>query len=163
MNKIEPVSLTEESFAAFGKIISVTEKAPACDDANIIYTKQVYTDAMGKLSTGIMTCKKRTPILQTMEKHENTPEIMVNLGGDAILVLAEKDYDFESDNADKIRAFRVKKGDAYVIDAGVWHWASYPVKEERVDYLVIFKFDTEDTDIINGSFRQPLEINMEEE
>lgn len=160
MNVVVPIKLTGKEFERFGKLLSVSDKKASCDDADVTYIKQIYTGQMQNVSTGLMTCKKRKFILTTMEKHDNTPEIMVNLGGDAVLILAEKDYDFKTNNSSKIQAFWIKKGDAYVIDPGVWHFASYPIEKEKVDYLIIFKKGTEDTDVKNEDLEEPLEIEI---
>lgn len=158
MHTAIPVELSEKEFDRFGKILSGSDKEASCDDKDITYIQRIYASQMESLSTGLMTCKKREFILTKMEKHDNTPEIMVNLGGDAVLVLAEKDYNLKANNSSKIQAFWIKKGDAYVIYPGVWHFASYPIEKESVDYLIIFKDGTENIDMVNGELAEPLEI-----
>lgn len=160
MKKVDLLELQESTFSRFGTVLSQTNGKSSSDNAEVNYTRGIFTCEMNEISTGLMKCKKREISLSTMEKHDCTAEIMVNLDGDAVLFLAEPDFNFSAVNIEKVAAFHIRRGDAYVINPGVWHWASYPMQNEEVDYLIIFKKGTEDTDCTNIDINEQIVLNQ---
>ena len=143
---IKPLELTAESFKEFGSVLSSEVGAPAADNDEIKYWGKLSQFSLGSdVSTGIMYVKKRQPVLESFERHLQTPEMLVALEGDSVVCFAKKSP-YGSDEIGEVKAFYIKQGDAFVMSPGTWHWAGYP-KNDAAKFLVVFKYGTEEKDL----------------
>ncbi len=119
--------MNNQTLASFGRILSIGGSAkPDCDNQTCMYFKRNYELALNKYGIILMECKKRKRVLKTMERHNNF-----------------------------IHFFEVHQGDAFVINKGVWHWATYPLNQPYLDYLVIFRSRIEE------EYIQDIKLNKE--
>lgn len=147
MKDIRMEKLEQESFKDYGLIISETEENPLVKNDEIAYWGKVSQFRMCEVSsTGILHNFKRTPIVKTFERHLMTPEVMVALEGDSIILLA-KPESAPGKNTEGIKAFHIKQGTAIVLNAGTWHAAPIPIDCEKSKFIVLFANGTEENDM----------------
>ena len=90
----------------------------------------------------------RPGVQKNAERHMNTPELLMPIGGDMIVVVGPPDYPKEPERLpepSRFRAFRVTEGTAIVFKPGVWHWAPFAVRK-TIRLLVIYVAGTSESD-----------------
>src|SRR5690606_34425788 len=97
----------------------------------------------GETEIGICTVyKQKENILNGMERHLNTPEILIPIDAPFILPLL-----IDPEKSEKTEAFKVNIGQAVRINNSVWHGACLPVDSGQASYFVIFKKGTPFNDV----------------
>lgn len=97
-------------------------------------------------SSGVIECAPRPKRLNRMERHVRTREALVSLGGEAI-VCAAPPQESADGGLSGIMAFRVRPGQAFIMERGAWHWIPFPVGESPARFLVIFRSGTGKDDL----------------
>jgi len=147
MKKLTVVDLAPESFRGYGSVLSVSPGIPMADSEEITYWGKVAEVEMGpRVSTGYLACKPRAGVLKQLERHLRTPEILVALHGDSLVCLARPSAP-GSKAIDGLQAFRVRRGQAFAMAPGTWHWAGFPTAKTEAVFLVVFAAGTEGTDL----------------
>jgi len=150
---IKSQPITSENFRRFGKIVSLPQQKPTSEDKTYKFWSDIANYHIeGKTEIGLCTVYKQEPMtVDSLEKHNDTPEILISTNASFILPLQ-----IETD--DSPEAFTVKPGEAVVIDSGVWHGACIPIRASECTYFVIFKHDTPNTDVYFKDIN-PVEIS----
>lgn len=142
---IKPEELTADAFTPYGHIVSQPDGAPMADDDVITYWGRIArTDIKNPISFGLLLGHKRPYQTGKLERHLDTPEILVALENDAVIVCGKPSI---SDSVDDLAAFYVKQGDALCLYSRTWHWTPFPMEGEDCKFLVIFAGGTEDSDL----------------
>lgn len=127
MRDIKPVELTFENFKAYGIVLSSVNNEPMADNEEFKYWSKVSLLKMHEVvSSGMLFGLKREPLIKKLERHVNTPEVLVALQGDSVICVTEPSPK-GSTAIDGIQAFYIKQGDAIAMNPGVWHWIPIPV------------------------------------
>ncbi len=163
MKTIKAQRVTPENFQAFGKVISVTAKAEpdAQSDIQTFYGQLAVMECQGSVELGICVAKNRAFVVDTLEQHTETAELLAALRGDFITPVTSsvavdgKQYP----DMEKVVAVRVNQGEGVVFDEGIWHWTPYAVTE-TCDVLVVFKTDTPKNDFTGSSLSEEIIIEM---
>lgn len=135
-----------ESFRRFGVFVAAAEGAPIPEGSAFSYKEKVGVMATrGSTSVGILRAVGRSPEFHEMERHVATPEMLVALEGDVLVPVAPANHPAEAADARAIEVFRLRQGEAVILDPGVWHWLPYPLSPEAA-VLVVFKEGTPDHD-----------------
>ena len=144
--KIKPQELTRESFADYGELLSIGKGAPLCANEEITYWGKISRLTMGAdISTGLMITNRRAAVLTQMERHNETPEVLVAIEGYSVICFAAPTL--PGQDISKIAAFHVSPGDAIALSAGTWHWAAYPLQTDFAKFIVMFADNTESSDL----------------
>jgi ureidoglycolate hydrolase len=97
----------------------------------------------GETEVGICTVyKQATNSLNKMERHLNTPEILIPIDEPFILPLL-----IDKNKPDEADAFIIDIGQAIAINDKVWHGACIPCGKDECSYFVIFKRGTPHADV----------------
>jgi ureidoglycolate hydrolase len=163
MKTIKAQRVTPENFQAFGKVVSVTAKAePAAQsDIQTFYGQLAVMKCQGSVELGICVAKNRAFVVDTLEQHTETAELLAALRDDFIVpvttsvVIDGKQYP----DMEKVAAVRVNQGEGVVFDEGIWHWTPYAVTE-TCDVLVVFKTDTPKNDFTGSRLSEEITIEM---
>jgi len=149
MQEIKAIELTKESFKDYGYIMTNAEGEPLLKNIEFTYWGGISNFKIdSNISTGILYVHDRPLALTKLERHINSPEVLIALEGDSLICLGKpKIKDFCSNIIDDIKAFYIKKGDAVVLHSGTWHWAPFPYKYETSKYLVLLANGTEGNDV----------------
>lgn len=148
MVEIQAIPLESSSFITYGQIISEGRSKPLADQEEFVYWGKV-TELMlsNKVSTGVLVCHARDRIVEKLERHLRTPEILVALKGDGVVCMAKPESETGTDRIEGIAAFIVRQGEAFVMTAATWHWIPFPFDGREVKFLVVFASGTEDDDL----------------
>jgi hypothetical protein len=82
------------------------------------------------LELGICAYRKRPLLVDQLEHHASTQELLYAIDDDFIMPMAPDRGKDNVPDAERIIAIRVKRGEGVIFGKGVWHWVPYPLKEE---------------------------------
>lgn len=134
--KLNVLPLERENFKEFGAIIAGDHKSPDGGDENFNWWERLgLFKGIEPVSLNILEAKIRDRKIAKLEFHRETPEAIIPLGGeDVILVVAPAGPFDES----KMKAFRVESGKGVILAPGVRHSIPYPTTK-NVNCLIVFK------------------------
>jgi len=142
---IEQVDLNTEAFKPYGYIVSQPVEEPMADDEVITYWGRIaQTDIKNPVSFGLLHGHRRPLETNKLERHLDTPEVLVALRNDAVIICGKPSI---GDSVDELKAFRVKQGNALCLYSRTWHWTPFPLEGEECTFLVMFAGGTEDCDL----------------
>jgi|CZCA01.1.fsa_nt_gi ureidoglycolate lyase len=155
MRKLVISQTTAETFEEFGVVLSCKSKTPEFSDERFSWWEKVAVlKGIDPISLNILEAKQREFTVNELEFHRNTPEAIIPLRDEGIvLVLAPAGELDES----KIKAFRVESGHGVVLHAGVRHAIPYPM-QGNVPCLIMFKDSTGADDLTIEPLSQTREI-----
>lgn len=142
--RIKAEHITTENFSKFGRIVSAPKDKPTSEAEDYKFWSDI-ADYMIEGSTEIGLCtvyKQPKAEISGMERHLNTPEILIPIDAPFVLPLLH-----DGKAGKEAEAFKVNIGEAVVIDRGVWHGACLPVGKKECTYFVIFKKSTPFEDV----------------
>ena len=143
-------NLTAEAFSKFGRVIEVPNSKPLVERENVKFWGTIATFKVdGEAEIGICVVKKDSNILKFMERHVQTPEVIIPIKGDFVLPVAiSKNLDDRDEypKAEDVEAFYIRDEQALILNKGVWHYAPLPV-ENKASFFVIFKKETTRRDL----------------
>ncbi|MDK2906334.1 DUF4867 family protein [Thermoanaerobacteraceae bacterium SP2] len=142
MSVLKVADLNELEFADYGQIISEIDKQPIAQNNDFTYWDKLVTFFnIQETSIGILRVNKRDFNVDTLEYHLNTPEIIMALDCDSIIVVGKA-----IENTENIKAFKLPKGQGVALGKGILHWAPYPIEKMAGRFLIIFAADTPNKD-----------------
>jgi len=159
--KVQPISA--KAFAPYGSVIAAPAAEPTSRPEGMEYWAGVaeLPDLGVAYSVGYAT-QARRPFVQTMaERHMKTPELLMPVGGDMVVVAGPAEYLDEPTRLpapERFVAFRVPEGQGVIFGPGVWHWAPFAV-DAAIKLLVIYTAGTAAGDAIVVPL--PLEVALE--
>jgi hypothetical protein len=109
-----------------------------------------------------LICKKRPLVLQKLERHLQTPEILAALDADTVVCVAAPGADPARLGPADIRALPLGRGEALWMAKGTWHYLPYPTTAAKATMLLHFSEATGDRDIEFCDLAQPLAIGAAE-
>ena len=140
---VKPKSLSQEAFNEYGDVLSISTDQPMADDSVITYWGKIAQfKFVENASAGILHGHRREMHTHQMERHINTPEMLVSLKNDAIICVAKP-----LDSIQNANAFYIKQGDAVVLNSGTWHWTPFPADADKCEFFIVFKAGTEEMDL----------------
>lgn len=152
---VEP--LTKQAFKGFGELVEVPEgMKPTIENAILSYwgglAKARFHEEM---EFGLFTAKAREHDVAEMERHVKTPELLVGLTSDYVLIVAPRSAPkagVARPVAAKARAFQVPRGKALLLARGTWHALPFPTESEG-QFLVGFRNMTATRDLALRPFK----------
>ncbi|MGC4018733.1 MAG: DUF4867 family protein [Muricomes sp.] len=138
MLKIKKEELTHESFAPFGSFYCMTDPAGHSLNGEIHRffpdrLTESYNTRIGFSS--ILVKKPEEMIIEQVEYHTTTPEIILPLNDDMILHVAPASAGVPVTSLTK--AFLVPKGVMVKVNTAIWHLAPLPANESELQALII--------------------------
>jgi len=142
--KLKPKKITEENFSAFGKVVVGASGKPTSQAADYKFWSDIMNYKIdGETEVGICTVYKQpSNSINGMERHLNTPEILIPIDAPFILPLLN-----DKNKINEVDAFIVEIGQAIVINEKIWHGACIPFGKDECSYFVIFKRGTPHNDV----------------
>jgi ureidoglycolate hydrolase len=141
---MEVIKATPLSFIKYGKVVNPPSCAPTSEARDYKFWSNLADYFInGETEIGICTVYKQSQnIVEGMERHLNTPEILIPVDAPFILpVLVDGDPDSSA------KAFKVEVGESIIINNAVWHGACLPFGKNKASYFVIFKKGTPAEDV----------------
>ena len=151
---IIPKRAETKNFSRYGDIVKLPAHIPTSQDKTYKFWSDIaHYHIDGETEIGLCTVFTQSKnIIDSMERHLGTPEILIPVDGPFYLPLVK-----DGESEENAEAFRVDIGEAVVVDPGVWHGACVPVEMDQCTYFVIFKRGTSVHDVQKKSIK-PLEI-----
>jgi ureidoglycolate hydrolase len=152
-----------EALKGLGRAIRITAdtKHDAQSDIQTYYGQLAVMQCAGAVQIGVCVAKNREFIVNELEQHTQTAELLAALKGDFVVPAAPS---VEADGRQypdigKAVAIRVNQGEGVFFDEGVWHWTPYALTPE-CDVLVIFKKDTPEDDFTAYRLDEPVTMEL---
>ncbi len=112
----------------------------------------------GEMELGICVFHKRPLVLDQMERHARTQELLYAVDADFIAVAAPSEPGGKVPQASEVVALEVRRGEGLLFQKGCWHWAPYPFARESFA-LVGFARGTASADMDIQPLAAPLTIS----
>ena len=163
MKTIKAIRITEENFEFMGQVIQIPkegERAPHLEgDGFKHYGELAIQDCHGPIEFGITKFDKREMVVDRLEQHAKTPELLLALDGPFLMPVAPKIVvdGKEAPDLDKLFAIHVDTAEGVIFKDGYWHLAPFPLKEQS-SVLVGFKPRSWADDIIFFDLPEPVEV-----
>ena len=159
MKQIKIESLKEACLEGIGKPILVKADTVPDDQSPMqtYYGKLGVFKNIGDLQAGFCIAKKRPLILDKVEQHQLTEEVLMALKGDFLVAAIPVDEKTGEPDCARARAFAVEQGEGILFNKGVWHWTPFPQGEEAT-VLVLFKEDTPAKDFTAFTLAEEIEL-----
>lgn len=141
---IKARKITSENFTSFGEVVIGASGEPTSQSVDYKFWSDImrYT-ITGETEVGICTVYKQpTNSINVMERHLNTPEILIPIDSPFVLPLLN-----DKNKPGEAKAFLVDVGQAITINERVWHGACIPFEKNECSYFVIFKRGTPHNDV----------------
>ena len=157
VRKLEVLKLTPESFIEFGQVITTENIQPDGGDENFAWWERVSSfENIDSISVNILQCKKREFKVDKLEYHKETPEAIIPLAGEHIILVVATAGELDES---RIKAFSVDTGIGVVLNVGVRHFIPYPINK-NVNCVIIFKDATGGNDLILEELSESYEITV---
>ena len=159
MQKVKIIELNQKNFNPYGQLVEVPVSTdPDIKTDKIMFWKQQAIFRMGEnVEVGVLSVKKHEMIFNELENHFGTPTILLSLDGDFILPVAKPKDEIPS--AEELIAFKVPKFQMLVLAEKCWHGTTYPVDQDEILLLVIFKKDSLENDTVFEKLDQECQID----
>jgi ureidoglycolate hydrolase len=145
VQEIRPVRLTAATFKDYGCVLSETLQDPMSDNNDFKYWGKLNKLETGPVvSSGLLQGYQRE-MVKSMERHLNTPEIMVALKGKSVICVAKPSKN--SNEIEGVRAFLLEQGDAFALHKGTWHYVPFATTDVGCKFLILFADQTEERDL----------------
>jgi len=144
MFQVKIKNISTENFKDFGKVVSFPEKQPTSEAVHYQFWSDIASYSIeGQTEIGLCkVLKQKRNIINSMERHLNTPEILIPIDAPFVLPVMRK-----SDSGKSAEAFKVDIGQAVIINSAIWHGACIPVNQNESSYFVIFRRGTPAEDV----------------
>lgn len=146
--KLNVQTIDKESFMEFGHFIDIPTPKASIELNGVFkyYDKVAIFNSTAPTGIGILEVFNREPIMNILERHENTQELLIALDTDFQFIVA-RSADGDLNIRENAKAFLIKQGQAVIINPGVWHWIPFPCQKSG-KLLVMIKEGTPDNDLI---------------
>jgi ureidoglycolate hydrolase len=151
MTTINSKLITKGNFKKFGKVVKSPKGEPTAEADDFKFWSDITNyEIDGSTEIGICTVYKQPKnIINGMERHLKTPEILIPIDAPFIVPLLK-----EGEDESNAEAFQVDIGEAVVIDKAVWHGACLPVGKKESSYFVIFRKGTPNEDVYKKEIKE---------
>ena len=120
---------------------------PTANDAITFFGELGVMQCRSELELGICVFRQRPALIDRMEQHEKTQELLYAIDDDFIAAVAPADPATGGPRLSELTAVMVRRGEGLLFQTGAWHWAPFPMKEESFA-LVGFARGTATKDMI---------------
>jgi ureidoglycolate lyase len=148
---IRPEPLSAEAFRPFGQ--TVMPELGAEPDLSGSTWDCWYpigrVEGSRPLALGLVEARQLMGPVSHMERHEGRAELVIALDSPILQVVAPPTSGSQPPEADSVRAFIVRPGEAVVLSPGTWHAAGAPVAGDPVRYMFGLP-EREESDVDSG-------------
>ena len=143
--------------ALYGQFIEPADQPPAVNDPALRYWPDLFHfDVDGPIEVGLCVTEAREPVVRKLERHLQTPELLVALDGDMLVPVAPPSENGPRD----LGGVQLPRNHAFVFGRGVWHGWPLPTTGGTVRYLVIFRRGTLGKDLDVRELPEPVRLEL---
>lgn len=163
MKTVKAKRISPEVMEGLGKAVCITAetKPDAETDIQSYYGQLAIMNCEDAIQIGICVAKNREYVVDEMEQHVQTSELLFAVKGDFVTAVApsvEVSGTLRPD-MDNVKAVRVNQGEGIFFDESVWHWTPYAITP-TCDVLVAFKKDTPKNDFISCKLEEAFRMEL---
>lgn len=161
MNSINVKNLDLLTFQKYGQFAPIINPVtPYIGFGEIHFFRDIISLGAGGLSVSNTVIDPMPFVVKTMEYHTATAENFMMLDGDAVICLGIATPDGKL--PEELEAFFVPKGVLVHINAGVWHYAPFPVEKKQLNSMVFLpeRTYTIDCTCIELSEKEQYKLNL---
>ncbi|GGG70653.1 ureidoglycolate lyase [Paenibacillus radicis (ex Gao et al. 2016)] len=133
-HNVQIEDLTAQAFAPYGKVIDLPAVDPSkSGDGWDCWSYIQMLDVSEPIGFGLVVTKQREFVVTAMERHVSREELLLTFDRELVQPVAECiDIENPEERPDPatVKCFRIKPGQAIVINRGVWHSPAYPAAED---------------------------------
>jgi len=163
MKTIKVRHISPEVMEGLGKAIYITPatKPDAQTDIQSYYGQLAIMKCTDAVQIGICVAKNREYIVDELEQHVQTSELLFAAKGDFVTVVAPSIVvdGKECPDIDRAIAIRVNQGEGVFFDEGIWHWTPYAITP-TCDVLVVFRKDTPKIDFTGYKLQESIRMEL---
>lgn len=156
--------VSNKALHGIGRLLSSTDSLDPNPDASEGFSCQVVSPELGlcnALNAGRLECQVRDLSVSKLERHVQTPEMLFAMEGDSVICVAPP-QEAKDGTLQGLKAVRVAKGQALILDVGAWHWIPFPIGGQASCFLVVFRAKTVADDLDFCDLAQPLTIELDQ-
>lgn len=160
--KLISEAVSDDALQGIGRLLSSNGSVEQLRDAPEDFSYNVVSSELGlcdALSAGRLDCQVRDLSLSKLERHMQTPEMLFAMEGDSVICVAPPQQPKDGTLKD-VKAVRVVKGQALILDPGAWHWIPFPTGKQATCFLVVFRARTGADDLDFCDLAQPLTLEL---
>ena len=148
--------LTAEAFAPYGRVVDRPPTSPAAEGAGWRWwgETELLPETGRPYGVGYLQLRPAALSFDWAERHMESVEAIVPLGGDCLVYVGPPDHPEEPERLPpltRFEAFRVRSGQAVLLAPGVWHGAPLAV-DRPLAALVLVRQGTGAEDVTVASF-----------
>ena len=143
--------LTEQAFRPFGKIIEQPDRAEDAQGPGWKWWGEnaLMESADRPYQIGYLDLKPAELKFDWAERHMRSAELIIPTGGDCLVYVAPPDYPDEPERVpsfERFQVFKVRAGQAVLLDKGVWHGAPLAI-DTPLNAIVLLLSRTGEVDL----------------
>jgi ureidoglycolate hydrolase len=152
LEKVPFLLLSSMDFAKYGQVIGIpdvkTKKPDFESEAISFFGALAVFDSAVPLEFGICVYKKRELVVEELEQHLSTQELLYAIDDDFIVPVATNAVHGSANAPDlkNLIGVRIRRGEGVLFHRETWHSVPYPYKKESFA-LVCFAKDTAKEDM----------------
>lgn len=157
---------TKDNFKEFGTLIKLPSAVPSVSVSGVLdYWDQVVNLELGggQAELGFLIAKQRPFQFNTMERHIRSDEAFIPLEGKACIFAlapaAGKSSPNQLPDPSQVTAFILDGSVAVNLNAGVWHWAPFPLTDS-ISFVLALRKGTVEEDIDLRDFTKELGVTF---
>jgi ureidoglycolate hydrolase len=163
MITIKASHISPEIMQGLGKAVLITPdtKPDAETDIQSYYGQLAIMNCTDAVQIGICVAKNREFVVDELEQHAQTSELLFAAKGDFVTAVAPSIVveGKERPDIDRAIAIRVNQGEGVFFDEGIWHWTPYAITP-TCDVLVVFQKDTPKNDFISCKLKESIRMEL---
>ena len=155
MMQTQVQELRAETFAPYGSVIERPATPGEASGPGWMWWSEIATLATTDrpYAMGYLDLTPEPLQFDWAESHAHSPEIIIPLGGDALIYVGAA---VETPEWDRFEVFRMRPGQAVVLNPGVWHGAPMAI-HRPLRALVLLRRGT-GTDDVKIATTEPIEV-----
>ena len=143
--------LTEQVFEPFGKIIEQPTRAQDAQGPGWRWWAEnaLMESEDRPYQIGYLDLKPAELKFDWAERHMRSAELIIPTGGDCLVYVAPPDYPDEPERMppfERFQVFRVRAGQAVLLDKGVWHGAPLAI-DQPLNVIILLLSRTGEVDL----------------
>ena len=159
---VKVIKAYQDKFQKYGQLVMLPDVPMPLGPREIqFWPRLARYHIEGETEVGICRCFERRRRIENLERHKETPEILISVDGDFLIPIAPANQ-AENENGRlavrKIQILHIPSGVAVILARGIWHWAVWPHRRKSVTYQVIFKLGTPTADCEKRDLVEPVEF-----
>ena len=152
---VEP--LTAEAFGPFGRVLARPQGTPDAEAPGWSWWAEAADLPADErpYAVGYLDLESTEPAFDWAEHHRRTVELIVPLGADCLVYVARP-----GDTPADFHVFRVRAGEAVLLDPGVWHGAPLALDRPLAALVFLLRGTGRDDTVLHRFPDRPIRIEV---